>query len=34
MHAWDNHSDQPARMMFVNLWGQVTDPELKPDIPA
>ena len=34
IHAWEIRSYQPARMMFVNLWGQVTDPELKPDIPA
>ena len=28
MHAWHNRSDRPARMMFVNLTGQVTDREL------
>ncbi|CAN0592908.1 unnamed protein product, partial [Laminaria digitata] len=34
MHAWDNRSDRPARMVFVNLGGQVTDMKLMPDIPA
>ena len=33
MHAWHNRSDRPARMVFINLGGQVTDLELMPDIP-
>ncbi len=28
MHAWHNRSDRPARMMFINLGGQVTDQAL------
>lgn len=32
MHAWHNRSDRPARMMFINLTGQVTDIEMMSDI--
>lgn len=34
MHAWQNRSTLPARMVFINLGGQTTDLEFMPDIPA
>jgi quercetin dioxygenase-like cupin family protein len=34
MHAWHNRSNRPARMVFVNLGGQVTDREFMPDSPV
>lgn len=34
MHAWQNRSDLPARMMFVNLDGQVSDQAFLPGNPA
>ena len=31
-HAWHNRSDSVARMAFVNLTGQVSDPQRCPEV--
>ncbi len=31
-HAWENRSDAPTRVAFINMSGQATDPRRFPDI--
>ena len=31
-HAWQNRSDAPARIAFINMSGQTTDPKRCPDV--